>query len=125
MERSAAFVYRIEKRPERPVGGETPVCNGRVDPRIFLVNDSAGPEVEMPHLAVTHLSFGQPDGKAAGRKGGGWVVAAEPVDRGGVRLGHGVEIGIRSDTPAVHNDKDYSLIRHIGHRLRLDSEVAS
>jgi hypothetical protein len=85
---------------------ELAALNALRDPDQILRDYPAGPEVEVPHLAVPHLTFRQPDGQAAGLQQRPRVRLPQPMpDRCGGQL-DGVAVALLPVPPAVQDDQD-------------------
>jgi len=78
----------------------------------YLVDDTAGTNVQVPNLRVTHETVRKTDVKAMGTEGSVGVLLLELVHVGGVGVADGVAAGvrIRGDTPAVNDDADDVLL---------------
>ena len=72
-----------------------------------LRHHAAGPEVEVAHLAVAHLAFGQAHGQAAGVEQGARLVLPEPVPYRGAGQLDRVALAGFAVAPAVQNHEDH------------------
>src|SRR2546423_11703759 len=61
MQRAAVAFYLSACTHQRRVGVEASIGNGRGDPYQILQHYSTRAEIEVSHLTVAHLSFGQSD----------------------------------------------------------------
>ena len=73
----------------------------------ILERDSAGPDCQMPHLGVSHLTFGQPDGFPGRGELGVRVPGPERVECRSRGKLHGVARPGRSEAPTVEHDERY------------------
>src|SRR5207244_453143 len=85
---------------------ELAVLDHQIDARDVHVNDAAGADVEMPDLAVSHLSFRQADERPAGMNQRIGIFAEKPVIRRLARQRDGVGLGLGTVSPTVEDDED-------------------
>ncbi len=88
------------------------VRNGLVDAHQVLVHHAAGPDVEVPYLAVAHLPRRQPDMLSVGKQGGVRGFSHQAVDERGMGGGNGIAGIARTQPPAIHDDEDCLLLGH-------------
>jgi hypothetical protein len=77
------------------------------DAHQILGNYPTGSDIQVPHLAVAHLAFGEADGQPAGVEEGARKAAPEsmPHRRGGQL--DGVSFALAPVSPAVQNQQDH------------------
>ena len=89
------------------------------------MHDASGANVEVPDLAVAHLSLRQPYERSAGMNQRVGIFAQQPVVSRLARKRDGVGFGFGSVTPAVENDENERFrTRHFSERscMRLEKE---
>jgi hypothetical protein len=91
--------------PKHFVRRERSVRYGKVDARQILVDDAPRAEVQMPHLAVPHLSRRETHDLATRGEGRLGVAGRERVHDGRPRERHGVPLTLRVQPPAVEDDE--------------------
>ena len=73
-----------------------------------LIEDPAGTQCVVPHLAVAHVGVaGHAHGGAVGAQGGGERVARQPVEVGRARQPHRVRGVVTPDADAIHDAGDH------------------
>ena len=94
------------------VPGEGTIADGQVNAGEFLVHDATGPEVEVPHFGVSHLSFGEADLQTAGLESAPRIILVKAVvnrgfgKQGGVSLLFGARATGRVDSPTIPNQQE-------------------
>src|SRR5690606_12866934 len=76
---------------------------GVVDAHQVLVHHAAGPDVEVPHLAVPHLPGGQSHVEPVGEQGGVGSGPHQTIHEGGAGLGDSVGAITGTDAPTVQD----------------------
>ncbi len=84
------------------------------NPDEVLRHHPAGAKVQVPHLAVAHLPFGQAHGQAAGVEEGSRFAVPEAVPNGGPGEFDGVSFALRPVAPPVEHDEDHLARRAAG-----------
>ena len=92
---------------------EVAVIDRFADAGQVLINDASGPHIQVPHLRVAHLPFGEPYRHAGGADIGAGVFGAEArhVRRAG--LGDGIVFGLGIDSPSVQYHQQQRLFWHV------------
>ncbi len=101
------------------VGKEGAGGDRAVDARVFLVDDPAGTDVEVPDLGIAHLFRGQSDGCLGGIDKGMGILLPEPVPDRFAGRGNGVVLGFLAVAPAIQ-DQQYQRPRGIRHKLSVE-----
>ena len=106
----------VDRLGEHGVVEERAVLDREVDARELLVDDAAGPDVEVPDLGVAHLALGQADGQPGRARAASWAHSAkDAVEVGRVRGLDGVARRGRGLAEAVHDDEQrWEVLRHLG-----------
>ena len=99
------------------VVGQRTVAYGYIDALQFLVNDTAGTQVEVTHFRIAHLPVGQTDQFTAGGERGVRVLAVKGAGKGRVCVLDGVGRCNGSESPAVHYNQNSSFSRHNGKNI--------
>ena len=96
-----------------------PSATARIDAEQVLIDDAAGPDVEVTHLVVAHLPFGQANVLTVGGERGVGVDRQQAIKarRGGHM--HGVVTVGAADSPAVEDDEG-GLVGHRGAKVSPD-----
>src|SRR5579863_10374890 len=89
---------------EDGVGEELAVLNHHLDTSAVHVDDAAGADVKVAHLAVAHLTVGKSNVGAAGLNQGVGILAQKAVVRGLAGERDGIGIGLGAIAPAVEDD---------------------
>jgi hypothetical protein len=79
--------------------------NALGDSHQILRHDAAGTEVQVPHLAVAHLSFGQADSEAARLQQRPGRARPEPVPHRGIRQLDRIALALFPVSPSVEDDE--------------------
>ena len=78
---------------------------GFVDPREVLHHHGSGPQVQVAHLRVAHLTLGKTDGAATGAQLSVGICRPQLVDHGGPGERHRVSRTVGRKAPAVEHDQ--------------------
>jgi hypothetical protein len=92
---------------QRVVVMEAAVIDGVIDAHQILAHDGAGPQRQVPHLGIPHLTIRQADRAAAGVQRGVGLCGQVRVQARCVGLGVGVVHLARIHADAVHDDQDH------------------
>ena len=112
------------------IAGEFAFRDRLIDSSKILINDSAGPEIEMAYFGVPHLALRQADIETARAQLAARIFAIEPVvkwrarEQGGVAVFFALFLSARVDAPAVAND-EHDRLRHGGAVCRRSAERTS
>ena len=72
-----------DRLPEDLVFGEGTVADGEVDASEFLIDDTAGTEVEVADLGISHLTLGEANLETAGLESAPRIIPVQTImDRG-------------------------------------------
>jgi|GEM_PF-2433134 len=104
-------LHRLQKGR---IGEEFAAGDTFVDARQFLMDDASRPEIQMPHLRVSHQPRRQPHVLPRSRESPLGVVALPLVHIGGVRLANCVAFSLFADTPTIeYNEYYWSPVAHV------------
>ena len=87
MQCRVAGARRLDGVAERLIADELAVADRDVDPRVILVDDTAGADVQVPDFGIAHLAFGKADAelRRIDRRVGARREQPPPVRRIGAR----------------------------------------
>ena len=105
VERRAAITGVSGGGEEGGVLEEAPVLDRLVDPQDVLFDDATRPEVEMPHLGVSHLAVAQAHGASRGVQGRVRVLVPEVVEDGRAGQRDRVSLARFAQAPPVEDDE--------------------
>jgi len=89
------------------VSSEVALIDRLVDPDQVLPDHPSRPEIEVPDLAVPHLTLGEADPEAARlEKGAGGVSRPEPMPHRGLRQFDGVSFPLLPVSPPIKDEQD-------------------
>src|SRR4051812_48493329 len=100
---SARLLHGLD---QHRVGEKFAVLDHQVDAGDVHVHNSAGADVEMPNLAVSHLSFGQSDKWSAGMNQRVGIFTQQAIIGGLAGEGDGIGFGFGAVSPAIENDEN-------------------
>jgi len=106
VKRAPAVIEARDEIAQRAAREELARRDLAIDPHDVLVDDAAGADVEVPDLAVPHLSRREPDGLAGRVERRHRAGAREAIHHGRAREFHGIGLAFFAQTPAVENDED-------------------
>ena len=114
MDGRAGLDGRLHVGHQHRVLGHFAVPDALGDEGELLVNDAAGANVGVAHLAVAHLAVGQAHIHAGSSDGGVGVLGKQTVQVGGAGCHNGVALGLlRHPAKAVHDAEQYRFfLRH-------------
>ena len=98
---------RVHRASQHLVMEERARFDRPVDADQVLVDDASGAQVGVPDLAVPHLSFGEPDGQAAGLELRDREMRGELVDVRGALQQDGVSLATGGVAPSVEDDQQH------------------
>ncbi len=103
---SASLLHEIEQHGvlKELAGGDH-----QIDARDVHVNDAARADIEVPHLAITHLAFGQSHRWTGGVDQGVRIFAQEGIVGWLSRGGDCVSLGGWGESPSIQNCQDKRL----------------
>jgi hypothetical protein len=113
VERPARAVDRAAGAGERLVPEERAVLDRLGDADELLHDDSSGPEVEVPDLAVADLAFGQSDGESRCVEQRVRRTSHEGLPGRRRRERNRVAVPLRAVPPTIKDDKHYRTLRQI------------
>jgi hypothetical protein len=107
MECAAALADAPAELHKRRKGKELAPFDALGDPDQVLGNHAAGSQIQVAHLAVTHLSFGKADGQAAGVQQSARVPFPEAVPNRSAGELDRVPCGVLAMPPAIEHYQDH------------------
>ena len=101
----AAALHRFEKQRLAKKFAARDEC---IDARDVHMNDAPRAHIQMAHLAIAHLPFGQSDKWSGGVDQCVWKIRDEAIVIGFARKSDGVSLGFGAEAPAVkHSENDW------------------
>src|SRR4029453_8729287 len=93
-------------RNQRRIGEEVTILNHQLDASDVHVHDAPCADVEVPNLAVAHLTLGKSNKWAASVNERVWVLAKKPVIGRFAGKCDGVGFSLRAEAPSVEDDEN-------------------
>ena len=85
------------------VGEKVPCADGAVDPRVFLIHDPAGAEIQVTDLGIAHLLGRESDGGLRGPDQGMGISCPKGIQIRGFSAGNSVIFGFFAVTPSIED----------------------
>src|ERR1700693_304495 len=106
MQSPLAHARVLHGREQHRMREELAVLDHQVDARDVHVNDAPRANVQMPDLAVAHLSFRQADERSAGMNERVRILTEQAIVSRLARESDGIGLGLGAVSPAVEDDEN-------------------
>ena len=98
-------LHVCQQLKQRGVGGKFARLHRHVDAGHILIHDASGPDIEVPHFRIAHISGGQPHRASGGVDARRARQGDEPIDVGRPRKAGGIARTGGSQPVAIKNEE--------------------